>query len=347
MDFDTRYKALEERNLEYEGRFIVAVKTTGIFCRIGCRARTPKQENVEFFGTARQALLAGYRPCKLCHPLEPRAPLPETIVSLLREVEENPGIRIRDDELKRRGIEPETVRRWFKRQHGMTFQGYQRARRLGIAFGLIRQGHGVADAAFQAGYESLSSFNDQFRKAFGGSPMEKKNARIITVTRLESPLGMLFAGAVDEGVCLLEFADRRTVENELDDLKRLLDAAALPGTHPLLDKLAVELEEYFSGARKQFTLPLVMPGRPFQKSVWDQLRSIPYGETRSYKEQAAAIGNPDATRAAASANGQNRIAIVVPCHRVIGSDGSLTGYGGGVWRKRWLLDLESGRKSLF
>lgn len=335
MDFDACYQAVLDRDPSFIGRFIFAVRTTGVFCRPGCPARSPKAENVEFFRDAKAALLAGYRPCKLCHPLEDAEPVPAAIASLLAEVDAKPAGRIRDDELRRRGLEPQTIRRWFKKHHGLTFQGYQRARRISEAFGLIREGRPVAEAAMDAGFGSLS--------AFGAAPSRVARRKIISVTRLETPLGLMVAAAVDEGVCLLEFADRRALETELDDLCRLLDAVVLPGPSQWFAPLAQELADWFAGRRQDFDVPLVTPGTQFQQAVWQELRRIPYEETRSYAAQATALGKPQAVRAVAHANGCNRLAILIPCHRVIGADGRLTGYSGGVWRKQWLLDLEAGR----
>jgi len=153
----------------------------------------------------------------------------------------------------------------------------------------------------------------------------------------------MVAAAVNDGLCLLEFADRRALETELKDLERLLEARCLPGTTPVLDRLAVEVDEYFAGRRKTFDLPLIQPGTPFDQAAWRALLSVLYGSTVSYRDQAITLGRPEAFRAVGRANGRNRIAIVVPCHRLVSSDGGLTGYGGGVWRKRWLLDHEAGR----
>jgi AraC family transcriptional regulator of adaptative response/methylated-DNA-[protein]-cysteine methyltransferase len=151
----------------------------------------------------------------------------------------------------------------------------------------------------------------------------------------------MFACATVEGVCLVEFTDRKMLETEFKDLRRRLDAVILPGENDHLDLVQTELAEYFAGTRRQFTVPLHTPGTDFQQSVWKVLQEIPYGETRTYKQQAIAVGNPNSVRAVASANGENRVAIIIPCHRVIGSNGQLTGYGGGIHRKKWLLDLEA------
>jgi AraC family transcriptional regulator, regulatory protein of adaptative response / methylated-DNA-[protein]-cysteine methyltransferase len=163
---------------------------------------------------------------------------------------------------------------------------------------------------------------------------------MIQTLLLQSPLGELIAGATDDGICLLEFNDRKRAVREQKDLARLLGQPVMEGLNDHLIKLQAELSEYFEGRRKVFTVPVVTPGTDFQKAVWTELQKIPYGTTRSYQEQAAALNSPDAVRAVANANGMNRISIVIPCHRVIGSDGRLTGYGGGLGRKKWLLDHE-------
>jgi AraC family transcriptional regulator of adaptative response/methylated-DNA-[protein]-cysteine methyltransferase len=163
---------------------------------------------------------------------------------------------------------------------------------------------------------------------------------MIRTTIIESPLGELLAGANDEGVCLLEFIDRKRALRESRDLIRLLNQPMEDGENIHLEELRKQLDEYFRGTRKNFDLPLVLPGTEFQREVWHELQNISYGTTRSYQEQAAAIGRPGSVRAVANANGTNRVAIVIPCHRVIGSDGRLTGYGGGLARKKWLIDHE-------
>lgn len=164
----------------------------------------------------------------------------------------------------------------------------------------------------------------------------------ILVTRIVTPLGMMTACTVCGELCLFEFSDRDLLDTEMHQIQELLGGTPARGDCTLFDALRLQTGEYFSGQRHQFTLPLKFVGTPFQQLVWRGLLDIPYGTTRSYKEQAQMIGKPDAVRAVAHANGQNRIAIIVPCHRVIGSDGSLTGYGGGLERKRWLLNLEAG-----
>jgi len=344
-DDDVLYEAFVNRDSSYEGIFFTGVKTTGVFCRPTCTARKARRENVEFFASARDALLNGYRPCKLCSPLAYRGYVPDWLAPLLEEINENPTIRLKDNDLRERGLDPRRVSSWFKKQHGMTFQAYLRALRIGQAFGRIRVGEEITGTAFETGYGSLSGFGDSFRKTTGFSPSQSPHKQVILTTRILTPLGPMLAGATAQGICLLEFVDRRMLETQVERLNKLLQAEFVPGFNPHLDKLHTQLGEYFQGKRQVFDLSLVLPGSAFQCQVWEGLQTIPYGTTRSYKEQATLIGHPDAVRAVAKANGDNRIAILIPCHRVIGSDGSLTGYGGGLWRKQYLLDLEAGNRN--
>jgi AraC family transcriptional regulator of adaptative response/methylated-DNA-[protein]-cysteine methyltransferase len=337
---DEMWRAFAGRDSSYDGIFLAAVRTTGIFCRPGCPARTPRREHVEFFAHARDALFTGYRPCLRCRPLEAAGAPPADIGALLQHVEADPGRRWRASDLRDLGLHSDRVRRWFQQHHGMSFHAYARARRLGGALAAIREGGTVTRSAFDAGYESLSGFSEALRKVAGTGPTAAAGRRIIHLRRLDSPLGPLLAGAVDEGLCLLEFAGRRMLEGQLATLARHLQAIFLPGPHPLLDQVEGELAAYFAGGGAGFATPLLLPGTAFQRLVWDKLRRIEPGTTISYGELAARIGRPSASRAVARANGDNRVAILVPCHRVIGADGRLTGYGGGLWRKQRLLELE-------
>ena len=170
---------------------------------------------------------------------------------------------------------------------------------------------------------------------------------VIDTVEIETPLGIMIAGGVEDGICLLEFSDRRMLNTEYKQLSQHFSAKFVKGENPHFDLFRKELKEYFAHKLNDFTVPLNAPGTVFQKAVWKELRNIPFGKTRSYKEQSEALGNPGAIRAVATANGANRISIIIPCHRVIGSDGSLTGYGGGLWRKRWLLEHEGNLPKLF
>ena len=337
------YRALLARDSAYDGVFFVAVQTTGIFCRPTCPARKPQKDNVEFFRAAGDALAAGYRPCKRCRPLEPRGKTPDWLAALLAEVERDPARRWKDADIRALDIDPARVRRWFQTHHGMTFHAYQRSRRLGLALGQMRNGADQIGAAYDHGYESLSGFREAFERMFGGTPGKKKSSAHAVVTRFLTPLGPMLAAANDEGVCLLEFHDRRMLETQIERVRKHLDCEISPGTNPHLEKMEDELKQYFDGKLKLFTVPLVLAGTEFQEAVWNRLLRIPFGETLSYEQLARDIDRPGAQRAVGRANGDNRLAIVVPCHRVIRSDGTLCGYGGGLWRKRHLLDLERGQ----
>ncbi|MBK9543967.1 MAG: methylated-DNA--[protein]-cysteine S-methyltransferase [Bacteroidetes bacterium] len=338
------YKALVAKDVSFEGSFFAAVKTTGIFCRPTCRARKPKKENVEFYKTTREAILHGYRPCKVCNPLELPNQTPEYIKLLLLELGSDPSLKFKDWDLRQKGVDPSKIRRWFLQHHGITFHAYQRMHRINSAFKKIRDGMDITNTAFDVGYESLSGFNDSFKSIFGVSPSQSKAQTIIDLSRIETPLGTMFACAVEAGVCLLEFSDRKMLETEFKSLARILNATIVQGHNSHFETLKIQLSEYFDGHRKHFTVPLYSPGTDFQRQVWDELKTIPFGSTRSYLQQARRLGRPEAVRAVAAANGMNRISVLVPCHRVIGSDGQLTGYGGGLWRKKWLLDHEEKNK---
>ena len=333
-------RALRQRDASYDGIFYLGVRTTGIFCRPSCPARKPRAENVEFFATVKEALGAGYRPCKRCQPLHTDGHPPEWVERVLAEVERTPALRLSDAALRQLRLDPARVRRYFLRHYGLTFQAYCRGRRMAQALGQIREGTDLDEVALGHGYESHSGFREAFAQTFGRPPGKSRQADCVVTTWIESPLGPLMAAATTEGVCLLEFTDRNRLEAQLATLQKLHERAIIPGDSEILDRLKEELAQYFAGKLRQFTLPLTYPGTPFQVRVWDALRRIPYGETRSYVDLAGDIGAPNASRAVGHTNGLNRIAIVIPCHRVVNKNGELGGYGGGLWRKRLLLDLE-------
>ena len=340
----TRERMLEAfmaRDPAFDGVFYTAVSTTGIFCRTTCPARKPLPKNVLFFARLQDAVAAGFRPCRRCNPLLPRGAPPDWVRALVADVENDPEKRWTDADLAARGIRPERVRRWFKHHHGLTFHDYVRSRRMARALNALQDGANVTRAAYDSGYDSLSGFNAAFKEVVGRPPASARNAVSVSVQRIATPLGPMVAAATEAGLLLLEFADRRMLETQFERLRtRLPEAVLLSGPNRHIKRLALELDEYLSGSRTQFTVPVISMGTPFQEAVWEELRRIPMGQTRSYGQVAAAIGRPSAVRAVARANGDNCLAILIPCHRVIGADGSLTGYGGGLWRKRRLLELE-------
>ncbi len=340
LTFKDKYDILLRKDARYEGIFIAAVKTTGIFCKPGCSARKPKPENVVFYDSAEEAMGKGFRPCLKCRPMEKNGEMPSFIHRLLEELDNDPGLRITDAVLIKRKLAPGRIRRWFKKHYHMTFHAYQRKRRINNAFREMSGGSSITRTAFHVGFGSISGFADSYRSVFGKAPSRAKETTVISMAQFASPLGPMIAGATTEGLCLLEFTNRIRLEKEMDDLKKRLQAVMLPGNHPYLGQVQQELAEYFEGMRQTFTIPLVMPGSTFEQAVWQQLQSIPYGETWSYKEQALCMQRANATRAIGAANGRNRLVIIVPCHRVIGSNGNLTGYAAGIEKKQWLLNLE-------
>lgn len=347
----TMYNALSRRDSAYEGIFYTGVKTTGIFCRPTCAARKPLPKNIEFFPTAASALAAGYRACKRCRPLDQPGTPPRWLVDLRDQVDRNPAHRLQDSDLRAMHLEPAAARRQFKRHYGMTFHAYARARRVGAAFQSLRtRTTKMTQLQSAAGYESESGFREACQKLLGDS--YGTHANILPARWLTTPLGPMLALADDAGLHALEYIDRRGLERQLLRLRKSLKAAIVPGDHPHLDAIEKEMTNYFAGkstlghptpdhpGSKTFSIPLVPKGSDFQHGVWKELRRIPLGTTISYGELAKRIGRPTASRAVARANGDNFLAIVIPCHRVIGSDGSPTGYGGGIWRKLWLLEHE-------
>lgn len=338
-------RAYQKSDATYDGLFYLGVRTTGIFCRPVCPARKPRPANVEFFATPREALTAGYRPCKRCKPTDADAQ-PAWAKSLLADIERDPAQRITEGDLRKRGIDPATVRRHFQRTFGMSFQAYARARRLGLALHQIREGASLDNVVFANGYESHSGFRDAFARLFGKAPGKSRQQDCVSVTWLRSPLGPLIAGATKDGVCLLEFSDRRMLEAQFVTVRKRFQAPIVPGKNEHLTQLEQEMADYFAGKLTQFTVKLVYPGTPFQQRVWKGLLRIPYGETRSYEALAKDVGSPGAQRAVGRANGLNRIAIVIPCHRVINKSGNLGGYGGGLRRKEFLLRLEQTNRAV-
>ena len=215
-----------------------------------------------------------------------------------------------------------------------------RRERVPVAQRALTAGASVDAVILDSAWESHSGFRDAFARAVGSAPGQARDGQPIHLDALDSPLGRLAVAATDAGICLLEFGDPHRVTAQAARLRRWFGGPIVPGTHPHLETLRDELGDYFAGTRTTFTVPLAMRGTPFELRTWEALRAIPHGETRSYADIARAIGAPDAVRAVGSANGRNRLAIVVPCHRVVNADGRLGGYGGGLWRKQRLLGLE-------
>jgi len=345
-DDDTLFTALIARDPSYEGFAYVGVRTTGIFCRLTCPARKPKRHNVVFFSCKDAAQDAGFRPCLRCKPLDIRRPTSGALETLRDRIKAEPDRRWSAEDVKALGYDPSTVRRAFQREYGITFVQYARSQRLGLAVNTLQQGGSVMDAQLDAGYESGSGFRDAISKLIGDAPIRTPTRQILTAQWLDTPIGAMLAVVDDAGVHLLEFAERKALPTEIERLRKRVGPICF-GQHPMLATLAHQVEQYFAGRSISFDAPIVQKGTAFEATVWDALRRIPPGATRSYGEIARFIDRPDAARAVARANGANQVAIIVPCHRVIGADGSLTGYGGKIWRKQWLLEHERRLAAVF
>ena len=339
-DRETLYDAMQRRDASLDGRVYVCVTSTGIFCRLTCPARKPKFEHCRFYESVAECLKAGFRPCKRCHPLKPAAESEPIVQKLLAALAEAPDHRWNEGDLVRLGLDPSTVRRAFKRHFGITFLEMARLERLGQGFTALSHGARALDAQLQAGYASPSAFRAAFAGLLGQPPGRMPENAKLRADWLNSPLGPMIAVCDEASLHLLEFADRKALPTELKKLQRKTGGDLGIGRYNLHQQLAAQLDAYFSGQSANFDLPLSLHGSAFVQTVWAELQRIPAGETRSYGQLAAAINKPTATRAVASANGANQIALIIPCHRVIGADGSLTGYGGGLWRKQKLIEIE-------
>ena len=329
--------AFLKRTKKFEDAFFVGVKSTGTLHKSTCGVRKPGKKNMDFFSSAKVALDYGYRPCKVCHPMLPADITPDWIKNLLDKVDHDPEYKIRDSELAKQEIDPNKIRRWFKKHHNITFQGYLKFNRINHRFGNICYDKKLSvHQAYHTRKPLKQVAEDQEKYKEDENPKQW-----IAISRIETPIGPLLAGANEDGICLLEFTDRRMLETQIKILEKRLNAALYSGKSPYFKKLAKQINEYFSGKRTEFDIPLITPGTPFQKEVWNAITTVPFGKIRTYKQQSIQINNPKAVRAVGSANGDNRIAIIIPCHRIVGNNGALVGYGGGLWRKRFLLELEN------
>ena len=337
---ETLYAALLARDPTFDGRAFVGVTTTGIFCRLTCPARKPKIGNTRFFTSAAACLAAGFRSCLRCRPLDRGARRPPLVANLLDLVDREPERNWSEDDLIAMQLDPSTVRRAFRRHLGTTFLDLTRLRRTGRGIDRLAAGADVIDAQLEAGYGSGSGFRQAVIRLIGETPAHLRGRELLKADWIETPIGTLLAVADHHALHLLEFFDRKALPTELVRLRKTTRSAISFGRSPPIDRIQAELHRYFDGGSATFATPLARHGSMFTRMVWQALAAIPVGTTESYGSIAARLDRPSAVRAVARANGANQIAIVIPCHRVIGADGALTGYGGGLWRKRWLIEHE-------
>ena len=342
LDADTAWAAFMRRDRGWDGRVIGAVKTTGIYCKPSCPARRPKREHVEFFATGDEARDAGYRPCLRCKPDEVGRDREAVAaaVKLIERAEEAPTL----DELSAAvGYAPHHFQRIFKRDLGVSPAEYARGLRNQRSQEALKASGRITDAVYDAGYSGPSSFYSDAKERLGMTPSAWRNGgrgETIRWTHFDSPLGQMLIAATSKGICRLTFDDSEKSLRRLFPHADIVEDAG--GMKELVEGALAAIDEPLA-ARE---LPIDVAGTAFQEAVWRELRKIPAGETRSYAQIAAAIGQPKAVRAVGTANGDNHVAVLIPCHRVIRSDGTLGGYAGGLDRKRKLLASEGRREPL-
>ncbi|MEM7520031.1 MAG: trifunctional transcriptional activator/DNA repair protein Ada/methylated-DNA--[protein]-cysteine S-methyltransferase [Pseudomonadota bacterium] len=341
-DDDTLYAALLGRDAAFEGRAYVGVTSTGVFCRLTCPARKPKRANCLFFDSIGACVSAGFRACKRCHPLGPAAEADPLVARLLTALEADPTRRWGEADITALGVDLSTARRAFKRHFGMTFLEMARLARLRQGAAALPHGGRVIDAQLDAAYDSSSAFRAAFVKWLGLPPAAFAKDALLRADWFDTDLGPLIAVSDARALHLLEFSERKALPGALKRLYKAARGSLGFGRHPPTDQIEAEMQAFLAGRAARFETPLAPLGSAFSQTVWGALRQIPAGQTRSYSAVARSIGRPDAVRAVARANGANPIAIAIPCHRVIGADGALTGYGGGLWRKQTLIELERG-----
>src|SRR6476661_4551881 len=342
LDADTAWAAFMRRDRAWDGKIIGAVKTTGIYCKPSCPARRPKREHVEFFGSAEEARGAGYRACLRCKPDEvgrDRDAVAKA-VALIERAEEAPSLAELATAV---GYAPHHFQRIFKRDLGVSPAEYARGLRNRRTETALKVNDRVTDAVYEAGYSAPSSFYSDAKERLGMTPSAWRDGgrnETIRWTHFDSPLGTMLIAATSKGICRLTFDDSE------QSLRRLFPKATIVEDAGGLKALIEGALEAIESPLAAHQLPIDVAGTAFQEAVWRELRKIPVGETRSYAEIAAAIGQPTAVRAVGTANGDNHVAVLIPCHRVIRSDGTLGGYAGGLDRKRKLLSNEQQRGSL-
>lgn len=346
-DDEARWAAFSAADKAADGLFVTAVRTTGVYCCPSCPAKRAKRENVTFYDTCEEAEGAGFRACKRCRPNEAsrdarQAEAVERACRLIAEAESLPSL----DELSRAaGLSPFHFHRTFKRITGVTPKGYAAARRAGRLTRGLREARTVMEAAYDAGYNASSRFYADAPDRLGMSPSAFRNGGSGAVIRFavaQCSLGAILVAATEKGVCAIMIGD------EPGPLVRALQdrfgKAELTGDDPRFDELVATVVGLAEAPGVPVDLPLDITGTAFQQRVWEALKRIPAGRTATYKEIAAQIGDAKAVRAVAQACGANPVALAIPCHRVVRSDGALSGYHWGVERKRDLLSREGTRR---
>ncbi len=345
LDSETQWQAVQSKDKSFDGQFWFGVRTTGVFCRPGCAARTPKRPNVDFFTSTEAAEAAGYRACKRCHPLAASASSEQsTLIAAacrcIEEAQEPPRLA----ELAARvGLSPFHLQRTFKKALGVSPRGYFEALRRRRLQQQLSRGQSVTEALYEAGFGSSSRLYEAGDALLGMRPSRYRRGAVGEVVRFTiaaCPLGFLLVAATDRGLCRIELGLEEALSARVVEL---FPAATKVEDDPLLVKAVSSLLAFLADPTASLELPLDVRGTAFEQRVWSALKAIPPGQTASYGGVAEAMGKPRAARAVARACAANPLALVVPCHRVVASDGSLAGYRWGVERKRQLLAHEGGQ----
>jgi AraC family transcriptional regulator of adaptative response/methylated-DNA-[protein]-cysteine methyltransferase len=346
MGRDSRWPAVLRRDASRDGSFVFAVTTTGIYCRPSCPARRPRPENVRFFGLPGEAEAAGFRACRRCRPRATQDPKSAWIARVCRLIEARAGERIRLADLgAAAGVSAFHLQRTFKRATGVSPRQYAESLKAKALKAHLKGGRPVAEATYEAGYGSSSRVYEKADRQLGMTPgtygRGGKGMRLV-YGLAQSSLGRVLVAATERGISAVYLGDDdRALEKALHEE---YPAAAMRRRETALGPWLASALKIVEGKKTSADLPLDILATAFQWRVWQALREIPSGETRSYREVAAAIGEPTAARAVARACSTNRVSVLIPCHRVVASDGSTSGYRWGVERKRALLAREAARR---
>ncbi len=345
-DDERRWQAVTERDATWDGRFVYAVRSTGVYCRPSCSVRSPRRKQVVFFALPEAAEQCGYRPCRRCHPKETTAAHPhvELVRQICRYIEAHLESSLTLRTLSRQaGVSQFHFQRLFKQIAGITPRQYVDACRLGVLKSRLKERRTVTMAMIEAGYGSSSRLYERASSQLGMTPATYRlggPATSIHYTVADCPLGRLLLAGTARGICAVYLGDS---DAQLEaELTSEFPAAMVQREDAELSAWVSAIVNHLRGRQPHLDLPLDVQATAFQWRVWQELRTIPYGSTRSYSDIARAIGRPKAVRAVASACAANPVSIIVPCHRVLREDGNLGGYRWGIERKQKLLDQEKG-----
>ncbi len=339
-ELQNRWQQVMARDARQDGRFVFAVRTTGVYCRPSCPSRRPRRDSVEFFSNPNQAERAGYRACLRCKPTEISSQA-QYVTRARQLLDHAEGVVTLAELSKRVGLSPFHLQRLFKRATGLSPREYQSARRMQQVKSRLRQGNDVTTALYDAGFGSSSRLYEKAPQQLGMTPGEyRRGGAGATITFAVAPtlLGRLLVASTERGLCAVRFGENATQLER--DLRDEFHSATLHRDDPAMHKYVEPLLAAIRGENTIIDLPLDVRATAFQMKVWETLRKIPSGETRSYSDVARAIDSPAAVRAVARACASNPVALAVPCHRVVRSDGDLAGYRWGIERKKKLLERE-------